>query len=100
MAVPKLVVAGLVAATALAGCVEDTGSTASSGAPTAAQQSCLRDVSRTTGNPDVVVLGSEFSEAGTLVRVGVGPDRAPWQCIAYRDGTTAGIQSLVDEGFL
>lgn len=68
--------------------------------PNAAEQACLRDVTRTTNNPDVVLLGSEFSEAGTLVRVGVGPNRAPWQCIAYSDGTTAGIQSLTNEGSL
>ncbi|MDK3075288.1 hypothetical protein QO034_19585 [Sedimentitalea sp. JM2-8] len=54
----------------------------------------------TTNNPDVTPLGSGFSEAGTLVRVGLGPERAPWQCIAYGDSTTAGIESLVDEGVL
>ncbi len=70
------------------------------GAPTAAEQACLRDVTAVTNNPDVVLLGSEFSEAGTMVRVGVGPDQAPWQCIAYRDGTTDGIMSLTDEGSL
>ena len=88
------------AATTLAACVEETSSTVSSGIPTAGEQACLRDVTRTTNNPDVVLLGSEFSEAGTLVRVGVGPERAPWQCIAYSDGTTAGIQSMTDEGSL
>ncbi len=85
-------------ALALAAC-EDTGGTTSS-TPTAAEQACLRDVTQTTGNPDVVLLGSEFSEAGTSVRVGVGENRAPWNCIAYSDGTTAGIESLTDEGAL
>lgn len=85
---------------ALTGCVESTGSSGSSGTPSAAEQVCLRDVTATTNNPDVVLLGSEFSEAGTLVRVGVGADRAPWQCIAYSDGTTAGIQFLGSEGYL
>ncbi len=85
---------------ALAGCVESTDGTSASGTPTAAEQVCLRDVTATTNNPDVVLLGSEFSEAGTLVRVGVGSDRAPWQCIAYSDGTTAGIEFLGSEGFL
>ena len=87
----------------LAAC-EDSGSStssaASSAAPNAAEQACLRDVTTTTNNPDVVLLGSEFSEAGTSVRVGVGPNRAPWSCIAYSDGTTAGIESLTDEGAL
>ncbi|QJF50253.1 hypothetical protein [Roseobacter ponti] len=94
------IAATLGAVTALAGCVEDTGSVATTTAPTTAEQACLRDVTATTNNPDVVLLGSEFSEAGTLVRVGVGPGRAPWQCIAYSNGSTAGIESLTDEGAL
>jgi hypothetical protein len=47
-----------------------------------------------------VLLSSSYSEAGTEVIVGVGPQRARWRCIAYRDGTTAGIMSLTDEGAL
>lgn len=100
--------AGLIAAVSLAGCVQDTASSGASapttptGAimPTAAEQACLRDVTATTNNPDVVVLDSSFSEAGTQVIVGVGPDRARWNCIAYEDGTTEGIESMTDEGFL
>lgn len=85
----------------LAACDEPGGSmSAGSGAPTDAEQACLRDVTATTANPEVMLLGSEFSEAGTSVRVGVGPERAPWNCIAYSDGTTAGIESLTDEGAL
>ena len=84
----------------LAACDEPTTSSATSATPTAAEQACLRDVTATTNNPDVVLLGSEFSEAGTSVRIGVGPDRAPWQCIAYSDGTTGGIMSLTNEGTL
>lgn len=85
----------------LVACNEGTSSgSASSAMPTSAEQACLRDVTVTTNNPDVVLLGSEFSEAGTSVRVGVGPDRAPWSCIAYSDGTTAGIEFLGSEGAL
>jgi hypothetical protein len=90
--------AALVAVAALAGCVEDSGSTSST--PTLAEQGCLRDVSRTTNNGDVVLMSSAFSQAGTEVIVGVGPDRARWQCIGYEDGTTAGIMSLTNEGSL
>ena len=90
---------------ALVGCTETTGDTrpsapASSRMPNAAEQACLRDVTRTTNNPDVVLLSSSYSEAGTEVIVGVGPQRARWRCIAYRDGSTAGIMSLTDEGAL
>ena len=69
-------------------------------APSAAEQACLAAVSNQTNISDVVALSSEFSEAGTIVRVGVGPQRAPWNCIAYSDGSTAEIRSLTNEGAL
>jgi hypothetical protein len=89
----------------LSGCTETTGGTrptsgTAPGTPTRAEQGCLRDVTRETNNPDVVLLSSSYSEAGTEVIVGVGPQRARWRCIGYRDGTTAGIMSLTDEGAL
>lgn len=83
----------LAAVPLLAGCVE----TASSSMPTAAEQACLRDVSRTANNGDVMVQSSSFSQAGTEVIVTVGAGeygRAPWRCIAYQDGTTAGIEYI------
>ena len=72
----------------------------SSAMPSKAEQACLRDVTRTTNNPDVVLLDSTFSEAGTEVIVGVGPQRARWRCIGYSDGTTGDIMSLTNEGRL
>lgn len=68
--------------------------------PTPAEAGCLRDVAATTNNSEVTIISSFASEAGTGVTVGVGPDRAPWRCIGYNDGTTAAIVSLVDEGAL
>ena len=93
------------ATTALAGCVASSGGTtdaesAASGTPSLAEQGCLRDVTKTTNNPDVVLLDSKFSETGTEVIVGVGEQRARWRCIGYSDGTTTGIMSLTDEGRL
>ncbi len=89
---------------AVAGCVEADmggGMPASSKMPSAAEQACLRAVTATTNNPDVVLLGSEFSQAGTYVRVGVGPARAPWSCVASDDGKrTWNIMSMTDEGAL
>ncbi len=73
---------------------------ATTATPTVEEQACLRDVTGVTSNPDVVLLASSFSQAGTEVTVGVGPDRARWRCIGYSDGTTADIQSLTDEGAL
>ena len=97
--------AALLGVTFLPGCVESTGGSrpsggAAPGTPTAAEQGCLRDVTRTTNNPDVVLLSSSFSQAGTEVIVGVGPQQARWRCIGYEDGTTSSIMSLTDEGRL
>ena len=89
---------GLSALALLAACVEEE--PASSRMPTVAEQACLRDVTRTTNNGDVVLLDSTFSQAGTEVIVGVGPQRARWRCIGYENGTTAGIMSLTNEGTL
>ena len=103
---PIRLAAVAVTATLLTACVStneqatSSSPSASSRMPSPAEQACLRDVTRTTNNPDVVLLDSSFSEAGTEVIVGVGPQRARWRCIAYRDGTTAGIMSLTNEGAL
>lgn len=89
----------LSAAILLSGCVEDTGGGTAS-MPTAAEQVCLQRVSMETNNGDVTLLGSSFSQAGTEVIVGVGPQRARWQCIAYADGSTSRPMSLTNEGYL
>ena len=60
----------------------------------AAERACVKAVAQKTNNTNVRALSSQFSQAGTRVIVGVGPQRARWQCIAYRNGTTAGIQFL------
>ncbi len=91
--------AALSAVVLLAGCVEDTGGSSAS-TPSAAEQACLQRVSIETNNGDVTLLSSSFSQAGTEVIVGVGPQRARWQCIAYSDGSTSRPMSLTNEGFL
>lgn len=85
---------------AVSGCAETGDAVATTATPTVEEQACLRDVTGVTRNPDVVLLDSSFSQAGTEVTLGVGPDRARWRCIGYSDGTTADIQSLTDEGAL
>ena len=97
---PIKITAAFFTAFVLAGCVEESGSGTASTAPTAAQQACLQRVSIETNNGDVSVIRSSFSEAGTEVIVGVGPQRAPWQCIAYSDGSTTRPMSMTNEGFL
>jgi hypothetical protein len=89
----------------LAGCVEDSPTAVNypaagpAGNETEAQarSACIRDVRTVTGNPEVSVLSSEFSQAGTRVALSVGPT-GTWQCTAYLNGTTADIMSLTDEG--
>lgn len=93
------------AAFTLAGCLEDSPSAVNypaAGAPgnepeAQARAACVRDVRATTGNPDVSVLSSDFSQAGTRVILRVGPT-GTWQCDAYLNGTTANIMSLTNEG--
>ncbi|WP_076448005.1 hypothetical protein [Roseivivax lentus] len=94
-------VGAISSAVLLSACVEDTGSGGSMGAmPSAEEQVCLQRVSQETNNGDVTLLGSSFSQAGTEVIVGVGPQMARWQCIAYSDGTTSRPMSLTNEGTL
>ena len=93
----------VVASAVLAGCVEDTGgsATAAGNAPeAAARQACLRAPIEETGTSNVSVGSSSFSEAGTEVILVVGPQQAAWQCIGYRDGSTTRPMSLTNEGAL
>jgi hypothetical protein len=89
-----LLALGLVAACAEGATIEATA------APSPAVEGCLRDVANLTNNGQFKVIDTLESEAGTQVTVGVGPDRAPWLCIGYSDGTTAGIMSRTEEGSL
>ena len=66
----------------------------------AAVDACLAAVSGETGNGDVAVTSTEFSEANSLVMVGVGPDRAPWRCLVSNDGQVQEVMSQTDEGAL
>ena len=98
------IAAAALAATGLVGCVETSGGGISNPGPgnsaeAAARDACVRDTRSTTGNPDVVVQSSMFSEAGTEVIMTVG-GTGTWRCIAYRDGSTTGIMSLTNEGAL
>jgi hypothetical protein len=53
-----------------------------------------------TNNPDVVLLGSRAVFGGTELTVGVGVQRAPWQCIAYSGGGRSHPMSMTNEGAL
>lgn len=58
---------------------------------------CLTAVSKETNENDVAVLSNEFSEANTLVMIGVGADRAPWRCLVANDGMVAEISFQGDD---
>jgi len=62
------------------------------------ESACLKAVADQTGESDLAVLSSEFSEANSLVVVGVGPQRAPWRCLVSNDGVVAEVTSMADEG--
>lgn len=95
---------------AVGGCLETGGSTTAVSAPAPgsvpadslegqARTACLSAVRTTTANPDVSVIRSSFAEAGTEVILRVG-ETGTWRCIGYRDGSTAGVMSITDEGAL
>jgi hypothetical protein len=69
------------------------------GVPKSDQKACLEAVSRKTNNKTVTVLDATSSEANNRVTVGVGKDKAKWQCLV-KDGSVADVMSLTDEGGL
>jgi len=93
----------------MAGCSTDSGSPAPVAAPApmmdqsvpqVARTACLREVARTTNTQQGVILEMLYSEANSQVIVGVGPERARWQCTVSNGGGVAGVMSLTDEGRL
>ncbi|MBE9638482.1 hypothetical protein [Salipiger mangrovisoli] len=83
---------GLSVLAALAACGGKEEPAANMRPATEAEAACLRDVATTAGTKELELTGSEFSEAGTMVTVRVGPERTQWSCIAYADGTTAEVK--------
>ena len=68
--------------------------------PKVARDACLREVARVTNNTTTVILEMIYSEANSQVKVGVGPDRAPWRCLVSNSGVVAEVMSLTNEGAL
>jgi hypothetical protein len=63
------------------------------------QQACLAAVSNKTNNGVVAVLDASSSEANNTVIIGVGEQKARWQCLV-KNGRVAEVMSLSDEGGL
>jgi hypothetical protein len=76
-----------------------TGSNSRQGT-SAAESACLAAVFKQTNNKDVTILSSEYSEASSLVMVGVGANRASWRCLASNDGVVSEVMFTGDEGKL
>jgi hypothetical protein len=92
---------GLVAVAALAGCVEETGTatTLPAGMATNADESACLSAVAAQANNSVTVMSSEFSQANSVVMIGVGPTRAPWRCLVS-GGVVAEVTSMANEGSL
>lgn len=61
---------------------------------------CLAAVKAQTSEADLAVLSTEFSEANSLVMVGVGANRAPWKCLVSNDGQVQEASFTGSEGNL
>jgi hypothetical protein len=100
---------GLTALLAISGCVEDTGSGSASYNPmfpnvgmspdvsNAAVSACRNAVDAQTDGA-VEVVGSEFSQAASVVYLVVGSQRAPWRCLASNDGRVDEVMFVGSEG--
>jgi len=69
------------------------------GVPLTDQKACLKAVSSKTNNKVVSVLTAISSQANNSVTIGVGADKAKWQCLV-KDGKVAEVMSMTDEGAL
>ena len=63
-----------------------------------ATRACLEQIRRATGEADLEVLSSEFSQANSLVMVGGDPRRAPWRCLVSNDGVVVEVSFACREG--
>jgi ABC-type sugar transport system substrate-binding protein len=60
-----------------------------------AERNCVKAIARELGGTvsanDLWVISSEFSQAGTSVRVHVPSAEAPWACVVDRDGSVSRV---------
>jgi hypothetical protein len=57
-------------------------------------------VAQQSGNPLVAPVQIAHGIAGATVLVGVGENRAPWECRIGSTGAVTSVTSLTDEGAL
>lgn len=68
--------------------------------PQVARTACLNEVASVTGATQVTIGEMLYSEAGSQIKVLVGPQRAPWQCTVANSGVAPKVMSLTNEGAL
>jgi len=73
---------------------------AAKAAPSKQEQACLAAVSNKANNGEVTVLSSEFSQANSVVMIGVGSQRAPWRCLVSNSGVVQEVMFAGSEGGL
>jgi hypothetical protein len=59
------------------------------GTPSIQEQACLSATAQQTGDSNVTVLANEFSEANSIVTIGVGADQTAYRCLVSNDGVVA-----------
>lgn len=64
--------------------------------PKVAEDACVKEVGRTTKSTQLVVLEKAYSEQNSQVKVGVGPNKAPWLCMTSNDGIVASVISTAE----
>lgn len=88
---------------ALAGCTTDSDTPPPAQAlrtgNAADETACEIAVAKAANNGDTVVISSEFSQANTVVIVGLGNAKAKWRCLVS-GGKVAEVTSMSDEGAL
>ena len=102
--IPALAAASLAA---LAGCTSGSGTPPPAQAPAQAlrtgspadETACEIAVAKAANNGDTVVISSEFSQANTVVIVGLGDAKAKWRCLVS-GGKVAEVTSMTNEGAL
>ena len=70
------------------------------GVPKSDIKACRKAVKKKTNNKDVTALDATSSEANNKVILGVGPDKAKWQCLVKNGKVSGEVMSLTDEGAL
>lgn len=66
--------------------------------PQVARQACLNKVASVTSATQVTIGEMVYSEAGSQIKVLVGPQKAAWQCTVANSGIGPQVMSLTNEG--